>query len=78
MKYLLTGLSVLAGLASTALASAGTKAFERAHNKGPVFEKRHPGKPFESPRLQKRASPYLTNKTQSMRAHFPSFLPSNC
>ncbi|KAL9126843.1 MAG: hypothetical protein Q9217_004170 [Psora testacea] len=64
MKLSLTALSVGLSFCSVAAASAAAKAFERAANKAPVFEKKHPAREFENPRLQKRASPYLNSATQ--------------
>lgn len=69
MHFSLPHLGALLGLCATIGAAShgshGTHAFKRAENKAPVIEKRSLSKPFENPRLQKRASPYLNNVTES-------------
>ena len=59
-------LGALLGICATVGATShGANAFKRIENKAPVIEKRSLDKPFTNPRLQKRASPYLNNVTQS-------------
>lgn len=67
MRLSLLQIGAVLGLtASVAASSPGRNVFERANNlKAPIIEKRQADKPFEHPRLQKRASPYLNNVTES-------------
>jgi carboxypeptidase D len=70
MRFSLLQIGAALGLAAsvTATSSPGRNVFERAEQlraKAPIIEKREIGKPFEHPRLQKRASPYLNNVTES-------------
>lgn len=76
MHFSLLQLGVVLGLCATIDAASGAhgaNAFKRVENKAPVIEKRTLNKPFENPRLQKRASPYLNNVTES-RFCFPHLL----
>ena len=71
MRFSLFQIGAALGLAASvgASSSPGRNVFERAEKltaKSPIIEKREIGKPFEHPRLQKRASPYLNNATESM------------
>lgn len=69
MRFSLLQIGAALGLAASVSASSpGRNVFERAEQlraKAPIIEKREIGKPFEHPRLQKRASPYLNNVTES-------------
>ena len=70
MRFSLLQIGAALGLAVSVSASSspGRNVFERAEQlraKAPIIEKREIGKPFEHPRLQKRASPYLNNVTES-------------
>jgi carboxypeptidase D len=69
MRFSLLQIGAALGLAASVSASSpGRNVFERAEQlraKSPIIEKREIGKPFEHPRLQKRASPYLNNVTES-------------
>jgi carboxypeptidase D len=70
MLFSLLQIGAALGLAAsvTASSSPGRNVFDRAEQlraKAPIIEKREIGKPFEHPRLQKRASPYLNNVTES-------------
>ncbi|KAK4995112.1 hypothetical protein LTR66_004991 [Elasticomyces elasticus] len=63
--YLLTCVGALLSLCVVpVLATDAINAFRRIENVAPVIEKRHADTPFQNSRLQKRASPYLTNATQ--------------
>ncbi|KAH0286745.1 serine carboxypeptidase [Aureobasidium namibiae CBS 147.97] len=69
MRFSLLQIGAALGLAASVSASSspGRNVFERAEQlraKAPIIEKREIGKPFEHPRLQKRASPYLNNVTE--------------
>ncbi|KAG9832825.1 serine carboxypeptidase, partial [Aureobasidium melanogenum] len=68
MRFSLLQIGAALGLAaSVSVSSPGRSVFERAEQlraKAPIVEKREIGKPFEHPRLQKRASPYLNNVTE--------------
>ena len=71
MRFSLLQIGAALGLAASvgASSSPGRNVFERAEKltaKSPIIEKREIGKPFEHPGLQKRASPYLNNATESM------------
>jgi carboxypeptidase D len=71
MLFSLLQIGAALGLAAsvTASSSPGRNVFDRAEQlraKAPIIEKREIGKPFEHPRLQKRASPYLNNVTESV------------
>ena len=65
MKLLLTGLSALL-CASTIIASDPAQRLQkRLQNKGPVIPKAQAPKPIERSSLQKRASRFLNENTQS-------------
>ena len=65
MKFTLTGLSALLCASSVAALDPAQKLQKRLQDKSPVIERRVPAQPFESQRLQKRASKFLNENTQS-------------
>ena len=65
MKLTLTALSALLYAASIAALDPAQRLQKRLQNKGPVIERREPAQPFENSRLQRRASKFLNDNTQS-------------
>lgn len=67
MRFSLTCLSALfcATAAIAARSHHAINAFNRVEKRAPVVEKREQPQPFKNPRLQKRASRFLNNATES-------------
>ena len=67
MKFTLAGLSALLCVSSVAALNPAQKLQKRLQSKGPVIEKREAAQLFGNQRLQKRASKFLNENTQSTR-----------
>ena len=68
MKFLLSALGAALSI-GLAVASPPKDVFDHANRiKGAVLEKRVAGQPFVNSQLEKRASPYLNDKSKSAYA----------
>lgn len=70
MKFLLAALSAALSV-GVAVASPPRDVFDHADRiKGAVMEKRVAGQPFVNAQLEKRASPYLNDKSKSAHPRY--------
>jgi len=70
MRFSIAGVGALLALGFQSVAAGNAiHAFKRVERRQPVIERADPIAGFKNPRLQKRASPYLNNVTESWYYH---------